>query len=1174
MKKFYSTLLLLSVFSAFSFGQSITASISSPANNAHFCNQSSITFTVGTPTQSGCTGAGNLAYAFYIDGNAAPLQTGASNTYTINTCTFSDSGSYYVVVTRNACSVTTASVRIEIDSNSVGGAVSGGTTPICQGTATGNMALGGHTGSVVKWQKRVNAGAWTDVAVVSTTFSEVPSSAGTWEYRVEVKNGVCASAFSTPRSIVVEPTSVGGSITGGTTPLCLGTATGTMTLGGNTGTIVKWQKRLNAGAWTDIVNTIATYAETPSSAGTWDYRAEVKSGTCASVFSSNRSIVVDPTSVGGSIAGGSTPICQGTATGTMTLSGHTGTVVKWQRRLNAGAWTDITNTTTTHSETPASAGSWEYRAEVKSGSCASTFSGSRSILVDATSVGGTASANQNVCNGDGPNNPLTVSGITGSVVKWQYATNLAFTTGVTDIPSSASATLTTGQIGNLNVTRYYRAVVQNGACPTSNSTIVTLSVTPSVGTPTAITVSSGTEPTCELTNGTTTTTYSTTASNSTSFNWSLSTPAAGTINNSGVLTWANGFSGNVTIRVTADGCNGPSTQTTRVVTVHPNPNAAFTINDNRQCLRGNRFIFKSTSNISSGSIANWAWTFGSPNAGSANSSSVDSIIRNFTTASTSQSVKLVVTSNNGCKDSVFQSVVIDSTPSSRFTISPANICQGSPVSFTNIGNGVAATLNWYFGNGDSLVNQTTNTASNVYSNFSQPTFNVRLVTTSSQGCTDDSTKAITVNPNPVVNFTVNDTSQCLGTNSFVYTNQSTVPGSTIPNNGYVWSFGGGGNSTLASPTHTYTATGTYTVTNTVTSNNGCIGSKTIQVSVYNNPTALISLSPNRDTICSGTDITLSTNSGFNYTWSTTATTQSITVTGTTNQSPTTTSYRVTITDNNSCSSTATRNITVVPAPTKPQIAYNTAAIFCRGAKAQNFSVANRENARYRWSSNPFAVVYGIDSANANFDLPNSAGVFRVIVTATAGTWGCTRADTALINISNNQAPTGGVIKNQTNLICTNNTANTYQWGYDNLGLQETPLAGETQQNYEAGTNPDVSVSGKYYWVIITDAGGCQSKIYYQTPTAFFTDVSNVESDKLHIKVYPNPTADNFNVDISSMNQSDFGSINVYDFEGRIIFSDTASAHNSINTNNWPKGIYLIRVVSENGISHTQKIIKH
>ena len=54
------------------------------------------------------------------------------------------------------------------------------------------------------------------------------------------------------------------------------------------------------------------------------------------------------------------------------------------------------------------------------------------------------------------------------------------------------------------------------------------------------------------------TTYATTAAYDTGFTWSLSNGAAGSIGTStGIMTWANGFSGAVNIEVIAKGCNGP-----------------------------------------------------------------------------------------------------------------------------------------------------------------------------------------------------------------------------------------------------------------------------------------------------------------------------------------------------------------------------------------------------------------------------------------------------------------------------------------------------------------------------------------------------------------------------------------------------------------------------------------
>ncbi|WP_298395842.1 GEVED domain-containing protein [Flavobacterium sp.] len=100
-------------------------------------------------------------------------------------------------------------------------------------------------------------------------------------------------------------------------------------------------------------------------------------------------------------------------------------------------------------------------------------SATNTVSVTVASVtAGTASSNQTICSGAPAN--LTVSGAVGTVLRWQYSNTLAFTTPI-DIPTSASTTLTSAQMGSLNATRYYRAVVSNGGC-TGFSNVVTITL--------------------------------------------------------------------------------------------------------------------------------------------------------------------------------------------------------------------------------------------------------------------------------------------------------------------------------------------------------------------------------------------------------------------------------------------------------------------------------------------------------------------------------------------------------------------------------------------------------------------------------------------------------------------------------------------------------------------------
>ncbi|QBZ96593.1 T9SS sorting signal type C domain-containing protein [Flavobacterium sangjuense] len=444
----------------------------------------------GTMTLSGYTGS-VVKWQKQVNGGGYSDIVNTATTYS-EVPSSAGTWDYRAVVQNGSCTSVNSAIRtIVIDATSVGGSVTGGSTPICEGSNTGTMTLSGHTGSVVKWQKQVNGGGYSDIVNTATTYSEVPSSAGTWDYRAVVQNGTCTSVNSAIRTIVVDATSVGGSVTGGSTPICEGSNTGTMTLSGHTGSVVKWQKQVNGGGYSDIVNTATTYSEVPSSAGTWDYRAVVQNGTCTSVNSAIRTIVVDATSVGGSVTGGSTPICEGSNTGTMTLSGHTGSVVKWQKQVNGGGYSDIVNTATTYSEVPSSAGTWDYRAVVQNGSCTVIDSAIRTIVVDATSVGGSITGGSTpICEGSNTGT-MTLSGHTGSVVKWQKQVNGG---GYSDIVNTAA---TYSEVPSSAGTWVYRAIVQNDSCTLVSSAIRTIVVdATSVGG----SVTGGLTPICEGSN--------------------------------------------------------------------------------------------------------------------------------------------------------------------------------------------------------------------------------------------------------------------------------------------------------------------------------------------------------------------------------------------------------------------------------------------------------------------------------------------------------------------------------------------------------------------------------------------------------------------------------------------------------------------------------------------------
>jgi PKD repeat protein len=172
----------------------------------------------------------------------------------------------------------------------------------------------------------------------------------------------------------------------------------------------------------------------------------------------------------------------------------------------------------------------------------------------------------------------------------------------------------------------------------------------------------------------------------------------------------------------------------------PNPLSNFSIsNPSSQCLTSNSFSFTNSSAIASGTLTH-LWSFG--DGGTATTLNAT---KTYSSAGT-YSVKLVSTSNNGCKDSTTRQVTVHPMPVAGFTVSPAIQClTGNSFSFTNSStvNGGTTTSNWNFGNGSTSTNQN---PINSYTNVG--TYTVKLISTSNNGCKDSTTRDVRVDPSP------------------------------------------------------------------------------------------------------------------------------------------------------------------------------------------------------------------------------------------------------------------------------------------------------------------------------------------------------------------------------------------------------------------------------------------
>lgn len=166
-------------------------------------------------------------------------------------------------------------------------------------------------------------------------------------------------------------------------------------------------------------------------------------------------------------------LCSGTSVTFTATPTNGGTTPSYQWKKNG---TNVGTNSTTYTITTLSNNDVVTCVMTSNAICANpTTATSNSITntVYSTSVGGTVSSSQYVMNGTSPNN-ITLSGNNGSVVKWVSSPDTLFTL-TTDILIT-NTTLTSSNMGTINTTTYYRAIVKNGVCNSVNSGFVKMTI--------------------------------------------------------------------------------------------------------------------------------------------------------------------------------------------------------------------------------------------------------------------------------------------------------------------------------------------------------------------------------------------------------------------------------------------------------------------------------------------------------------------------------------------------------------------------------------------------------------------------------------------------------------------------------------------------------------------------
>ncbi len=592
--------------------------------------------------------------------------------------------------------------------------------------------------------------------------------------------------------------------------------------------------------------------------------------------------------------------------------------------------------------------------------------------------------------------------------------------------------------------------------------------------------------------------------NSAAISLSGGTPAGGTYSGIGV---SNGnFDptvagvGTSTIFYSITDNSGCSNIDSSTITVNPQPTISIS-SDTAIC-------FGESVTLSANSGTNYVWSNGSTTASISVTPTADST---FT---------VTVSNGNSCSSVDSVRVTVNALPTTSISGNTI-LCEGESTTLIASGG-----VNYSWSSGQ--LNNTIQISPSLDSTFT-------VTVTNGNGCVDTESQLITVNPLPTVSLpSFSDVCE----NSAATSLSGGVPA------GGTYSGIGVSNGNFDP---TLVGVGTSTIFYSVTDNNGCsnVDSSTITVNAI--PTISIS---NDTSICVGESVTLSANGGTNYTWSNNVTSPSITVSPTIN-----TTYSVTVSDGNSCTSTANVIVTVNPTP---NFTLSNDTAICVGNNVI-LRTGNAVNTNYVWSNNSVGNVISV-SPTATTDY---------IVTGT-NSFGCDLTDTVTVTVNFGNPINIGA---DTLLNFGDSAVFDAGAGFTSYLWSDASSAQSLTVFYDASKAGQSETIG----VTAINNNSCPSVdsaiVSYALPTGL-SDGSN-EADQ--ISVYPNPVSQlltiRFNEKVSENKR-----IQLFDGKGRIVYD------NQVNTNkkqleidiagkSISKGIYFLNITSGNSEeSFSKKII--
>jgi len=227
----------------------------------------------------------------------------------------------------------------------IAGNIDGGGETVCKSLNSTVLSLYNHEGTI-NWQKAPDVNGWpgtfTDISSATKDTYTAASLTTTTHFRAVLSSGNCLSEITDSVVIFVSPTPISKLITGAS-PTCKGSSKVLVYGEGSVGDI-QWQYSTTSGItnFEDIPGeTGELYVASDLQQTTW-FRVSNTIDACNPVYSAIVQITINPPPVSGFIDGGNTIVSKKLNTTALTLKGHNGTDLQWQKAASlTDTFTDI-----------------------------------------------------------------------------------------------------------------------------------------------------------------------------------------------------------------------------------------------------------------------------------------------------------------------------------------------------------------------------------------------------------------------------------------------------------------------------------------------------------------------------------------------------------------------------------------------------------------------------------------------------------------------------------------------------------------------------------------------------------------------------------------------------------------------------------------------------------------